>query len=593
MYQIEPDAAVKGTNMLNALKTIVVGMVLAVVLAGAGLLASAPSPTPVGATPDAILGLNSSNCVALGIAFGGLEARSAVFDCLALGAQDQTDSITSYVKCLRGQDVDHNGTHKCSSDPVGKIVPGDFKALDLDKNQVYSGQRLIILAFVNSDVSVRFTTDLGQLSDTSFNSPIGKEYTCNTGASTPPPPGDPDCDGDPATVGDGVVAVALTVQKSDGTGTGHVTAIQNGVGIPMTFTVTGRPDTIEVKPLFGKDTIQTGATAPPPAFSGTAAVGSPDVTNTQLLPTDCAFVATASGVLGANNQAEKAVLVVTAKDNDGVPVVGALLNWDHPFVHANDATGTLGTPAQDPLPQGGVALQNTPTIDTGPLGVAFPQFVCGGKVPGELPLKVRFTNLLDGGASDVSTFVNVTVHVVGPPATIALAADPPTVVCDGKTASKVTVTAMTAAGVPVADGADAKFSVAVLGSANPLTANTSKGVASTMVTPLSAANTDAAGAKGVPVIVTVGDVQSSILVKCSDAAAAAPPPAGGGAPAGGAAGGGAAPAGGGQTGTIRGPDTGSGFAGSAGALSWWPALALVGAALTLVGVNRFAFKREE
>lgn len=593
---LQRGSTLKGMNIMKALKTATAGLVLAVVLGGAALAASLPSPQPAGATPVAMLGLNSTNCIALGSAFGGLEITDAVSDCQ--GIQNQVSAapggLSHFVGCLRGttsfDPVSNKNVHECL-DPAevgrpdcptvevalcGPILPKDLAPLDLDKNQVYYGQDLIVFAFVNDDSPVRFITNKGTLID--FHGvQHGREWFCEAGDAGPTPSGDPDCDGSAATRGDGVVVARVRILQGDTPGAGTVTAIQEGVGYPMTFTVTGRPKTISVAPLFGKDTIQTGATP----------------THAAPLSTDCTFVATAAGVLGANNNAVLAILVVRAKDNDGVDTVGTLLDWDHPFAHQNAG---LSGPAKDPLPQGGVALPLTPTIDTGPLGVSFPQFVCGGKETGDLVLRVSFSRSLDALAvacADApapcgnAEHVNVTVHVVGPTKNIALSADPPVLDCNGTATSKVTATLTTADGKPVANGVDVKFGVSVLGTANPIVGNSGGGTASTVVTAVSGANdASSPGPKGVPVIVTAGDVAASILVQCSGATVA---PAGGG---GAAPGGGTAPAAS-SPGRISGPDTGSGgFAGSGGPLSWWPALGLAAAACALLAA-RIATRRSE
>lgn len=563
--------------MMNALKTALMGLVLAVLLAGAGLVASSPSPQPVAAAPANVLLLNGTNCITLGVAFGGLSATVSALSCVALG--DQT-KMQDYVRCLRGGDANLDGVRECLpldvNGPV-QVTPKDFAPLDLDKNQVYAQQDLLVLAFVKDDAPVRFTTDFGVMGGNAATDPTsGKNAFCEANVTVDAQHGDPDCDGDPATLGDGLVMGRVKITSADGTGTGHVTAIQNGIGFPVTFTVTGVPKTITVTPLFGKDTIQTGATAPP-----TIPIDPTDPADIPE-PTDCTFLATAAGVLGANNDAEKAVLVAKALDNDGVPTVGALLRWDHPFVAIKDPFGVI---LSGPTPQGGVALPQTPTIDAQALGVAFPQFVCGGTEPGDLKLKVTFDRSVDANL-DTEEFVNVVVKVVGPPATMTLVADPAVVDCNGTNSAKVTATVNTAAGGPVADGVDVKFAVDVLGTANPLVSNSGKGTASTTVTPLSSDIQ-----RGVPVIVTAGDVQSSILVRCSGVAGAAvaPAPEGGG---GAVPGGGATPATGRPTGTIRGPDTGSAGVQGSGALSWWPVLALAAAASLLAGV-RFALRRSD
>jgi hypothetical protein len=183
---------------------------------------------------------------------------------------------------------------------------------------------------------------------------------------------------------------------------------------------------------------------------------------------------------------------------------------------------------------------------------------------------VTFDGVVDPFTDQVA-HASATVHVIGPPATIALAADPPELDCNGTNTSKITATVTNDAGQPVANGEDVSFDVSVLGTTSPIHADTAVGVASSVLTPLRSA-----AATGVPVIVTAGDAQASILVRCLAGSGAAAPPAGG-APSGGAQGGGA----GGSRGTISGPDTGSGGvdADGRGALAWWPVLGLAAAAM--------------
>ncbi|MBI5285752.1 MAG: hypothetical protein HY874_11740 [Chloroflexi bacterium] len=545
---------------MNRLKTAAALLVMTAVIGGAALTGAASSPQPAAAAPTAMLALNGGSCLPLAIAFGGLTSFQAAGSCENLQKQtpDATGSFQVLVSCLRGDDLGQNGTIDCvDTSDVLKVTPDDFKPMDLDKNQVRdNGKYLYVFAFVDDDAPVRFITDKGVFDNfLGLTAGTGKDYYCETAnVQLAPFTGDPDCDNDPSTEGDGVVVARIRVDDTDELGPGHVTAIQEGIGFPLEFTVTGNFETIKVAPLFGKDTIQTGATIPP-------ATGSSD----PKLDTDCAFGASLSAVLAAIGHESKTVVIAKVLDNDGTELSGSLLAWDKPFN------------ADNMRAEGGVSTPQTPTLDLGgSIGIGFPQFVCGGQTEGELKIKVTFDDTVPGGKT--GEYVNAVINVVGPAANIALTADPAVIDCDGVNTSKVTATVTQADGKPVANGLDVNFKVQVLGTNSPLKGDAAGGEASTTVTPLRGT-----AQTGVPVVVTADDVQASILVKCSGVV----PPAAGESPAGGSQGGAAAP---GRPGTISGPDTGMGVPAGRGALSWWPVLGLAAAATALLAA-RSALKR--
>lgn len=517
------------------------------------------------AGPTAVIGFNASNCVALGVAFGGLPQTTAASSCNNFPRQD---AFQDYLKCLRDQ---------CGAPGLFEATPGDFEALDLDLDLASPGIDMLVLAFVSDDFPVRFTTDLGVFrphpdsGDPPF--PGAKNYHCDTAQE------DPDCDSDPTTAGDGVVVARLHFEVSDGTGTANVNVIQENIAFPITVTVRGAADQIVLEPLFGKDTISTGATPP-------TVPGEPP------LPTACDFGASVGAVIGAVNEAEKTVVIARVLDNDDEQMAGAALDWTH-------------DPA-DPTPQGMVALPTTPMVDLGgTLGIGFPQFICGLDEPGVFETETVFNSTLSGIA-DTEEKESIEINVLAPAAEIQLAVDPPEIDCNGTNTATVTATVINEDGEPVANGLDVNFSVVALGIANPLRVDTAGGKASTTVTPLSGAGQ--VGADGTPRGVTVtvsvrgareddivtGDpvdpfedgpyeyetLQRSILVACSGVLPAAPPP-----PAGQPGG-----AGGQPTGSIRPPDTGAGLVGKSDALSWWPLLALAAAAAALGGA-RLAVRR--
>lgn len=603
----------KGTPLMarNVFSVLKFSLIPAVVLAALVLGSVNPRPEPARAEPTAILALNHGLCVALGSAFGGLSGVTALNSCQRFYIQDGDNGMQAYIHCLRGFDFDNDGVHNClnaggpsdpphplDGDPVIQVKPEYFAALDRDANQLHAGQGSQVMLFVQDDFPVRFTTDFGRWTEAG---PLDQDVTCGTLASGADF-SDPDCDENPATQGDGVVVLQLTVTEADGLGTAHVNAIQESIGIPIELTVVGTPQRLELTPLFGAaKAIQTGATR---------------ATLPGQIPysTDCNFAATTDGVLGANSSAEKAVIVVKAKDNAGNDVVGALIDWDltkfypRPTVTPPDPTGTF---LLNRRAQGGVALPQTPTLDTGPLGISFPQFVCGGRLPGDLNLTASmFTGVIDPLA-DHKTHAEITIKVIGPATDLALTAEPALIDCNGTNSAKVTAKLVNAAGDPVANGLDVKFRTVALGTVNPLKADTAAGLASTVVTPLSGANnvTVDGQPRGVTVIVTttgvllsegerIGDpdpttttdppsaisvntppvhevIERSILVGCSGG----PPP-----PAEQAARNEAA------RGAIRPPDTGSGGP-SDGRLPWWSLLALGLGGAALAG-SRLAFVKD-
>jgi hypothetical protein len=244
-------------------------------------------------------------------------------------------------------------------------------------------------------------------------------------------------------------------------------------------------------------------------------------------------------------------------------------------------------------------------VDTGALGLAFPQLTCSKNEVGTMTVKVKFDASVAAGAGTISGSLadpdeeaEIEIEVLPPPAAVTLVADPPAIECNGVNTTKVTAKVVTEDGRNVANGNDVHWAVDVLGTANPLVGDTTDGAASTVITPLATAGT------GVPVVASVGEptrfprqsddtvdlestepnpdfIQASVVVQCLQGAGA---PAG--QPGGQPAGGGTTP-----TGTIQGPDTGSGgdFAGR-GALSVWPAVMLLVGAMGLTGA-RFALRR--
>jgi hypothetical protein len=598
--------------MMNRIKTGIISLAVAL---GATVMVIMPTSQPeeVHADPTGVVALNSAICTSLGVAFGGLDTLIAATSC---GALDSQPSMQTYVGCLRSKDVPkvldpedgsdldlinlgypnpipRDGVRDCfegvdfddETNGLLRPTPADFAALDLDANQLHLGQNLRVIVFVDDDAPVRFKTDVGSFFGVGGLS--GTSIICNS------PAWDADCDGDESTAGDGVVVGNLAVDADVEPGTYTAFAIQEGIGWPFDFNVVGVPTDIVLEPLFGKSTIGIGGTAPTPGTVLNPNDPVPDDGEWDTIPgpagppTDCNFEASVDGVLGAVNHPNKMVMVAKALDEDGNEVVGVLLSWDVFWGGDVDLMDDPNNPGTQ-IPNTGTfesdianaALPLTPTLDTGALGIGFPQFICSSTDTGTQSFTVGFDPAgenLDPFA-DFGETTDTEVTVIGEPANISLAVDPPTLACDGTASAAVTATVTTADGDPVANGTDVTWSVQVLGTVSPLSGDTADGKATANVVPFAQQNT------GVPVIARVGDLVASTLVQCG--AGSAPPVPGATPP-----GGGTAPGGGAPGGTVRPPDTGNGgdLDGRA-ALNVWGAVALFAGAMGLIGA-RLAIRR--
>jgi adhesin/invasin len=216
---------------------------------------------------------------------------------------------------------------------------------------------------------------------------------------------------------------------------------------------------------------------------------------------------------------------------------------------ASFATGAVAT---------GITGNTGLSVDGGSAGIASFAVVCAGTSTGTATITASVNAGGDTSTQDVT--------VVGGPSAVALTAAPASIDCNGTSTATVTAKVTDSAGNNVADGTSVTFSVVALGTANPITAKTTAGTATTTITPLSA------NVAGVTVNVTAGSAQSSILVSCNLPTPTAP--AGPGATA--------TPPGG----VIGGPNTGTGgYLGQDGSSSFpmWAILALAAGSLVLFG----------
>jgi hypothetical protein len=356
-----------------------------------------PSVTPTGAVTG-VLAINDGVC-ATGAMLAHVDAVYALNGCQFMRYQYHVQNL---IRCLRGFDLFNDGDWDClipnpdippedpyyplRSDVVLEAGPSDFASIDRDTDQTHLGMPVEILAFVSGDYPVLFETDRGNFLD-DLGHPTLTTFYCYTLIQ------DPDCDGapddpNPADRRDHLVTARLLL-TDDIRADMHVTVTQNGHSVVKTIHVVGPPATISVRAIDGKDTIETGATAP---------------TNPGETPLDSACEFTdADAALAGFSSPKKTALLVRALDDDGNAVAGALIQWLPPFLPGGAPT----------VPQGGAVLVNLPTWDLGPEGIGFPAIICGGTTPGELVSTMSFNGIFSLPA-DPNYSRTFTVHVIDP-----------------------------------------------------------------------------------------------------------------------------------------------------------------------------------
>lgn len=447
---------------------------LALAISLAALLGGLPglrTGEQVGARPTDLLALSPSICLAL------LMDDTIPLDCYTMYGSWSLQKVARLV----------------NPDSAPPFEPDDFAAIDLEANQIHNEDgQLFILAFVNDDGAVTFKTTAGMFDRTSRWDDQGYEWVCDTE--------DEDCDGD-GVRGDGVVVawlwpcesgnpVARTCPERSKPGPGTITVQQGSRVMTLDFTVVGEPHDVELAVL--ENTIQTGLDAD-----------------------SCPQETTAKGFAEAIGLPEKTVILARVLDSEGTAVTGAFIDWK-----------------TDGQRRGITAEPVTPTLDLGYLGLGTANVLCGSDETGALTVTGTVVPLgayWDGSLcyEGVDCFFqmdpfakprhrSVQFSVVGPPAALKIAAEPANLVCDGTASSTVSATVTDAEGDPVANGNEVHFDVKVLGAANPVVAKTVDGSAVSTVVPLSRV------VQGVPVMVTAGDVQESVLIACEEPGPPAP-----------------------------------------------------------------------
>lgn len=473
----------------------------------------------------------------------------------------------------------------------GETTREEINRFNRSGNQIHNKDgSIVVVVFVEDDEPIRFDTNKGFWRvDGSVSA---SDFLCNVAPVFPfanQLTADEDCDDD-GIPGDGILLGQLIINDGTSPGPGQVRIIDEGdgeeVGI-FNFLVTDEPHSIVAAPF--ETTLGAGIDADD--------------------PNGCPLPTTVAGFTEALGNANKAVVIARAETIDGENIIGAWTGWS---VEAKDADKVkFGAP-------------ETPTLDLGSFGFGAPQVICGLEGSGEVEVTIKFL----AGPLGLSAFdpqhrpddVKFTVTLGALPAAIDFTVTPAVLTCDGVASAEVAASVTDVNGDPVVNGTEVRFDVQVLGIANPINATTTDGVAKTTVTPLAIQNT------GVPVIATVGEefvsrfrlitepdgvdndndgtidestgeiditedapnpdrVEDSTIVQCGAGSAPVDPaqPQPGEPGAGGGAGGG-------QTGVIRGPDTGSGGNAAPSPMSAWPAVALFAGAMALAGA-RFALRR--
>ncbi|MGD0764986.1 MAG: hypothetical protein ABR978_01610 [Dehalococcoidia bacterium] len=343
-----------------------------------------------------------------------------------------------------------------------------------------NSQSMWVLTFVSNDANVQEVADEGVwlstgTSDTALACPFADE----------------DCNAD-GTKGDGVVVDLLysgvplaDTDTSDFLDRGDATIdiTQAGVDQTLDYTVVGGVDDITLKSL--KTTIQENSGAP--CVLG----GYPTNEFTQ-----------------ENALADVTGLLATIVDDDGTELTGIWVAWaqtdsnDDPsdITLAKDAQSTSGHPLS-------VSVFKSKQASA-------PNVACGGDPQTGAKIDAAYDADADGVIENERGSIDdeVTLDVVTAPASMTLAANPATIMCDGTTNSTVSATVLGDDSKPVVSGNAVRFDVVALGTANPIVGKTDdKGVASSVITPLSGP------LAGVTVLATVDETSCNVDVgsECS------------------------------------------------------------------------------
>jgi hypothetical protein len=370
----------------------------------------------------------------------------------------------------------------------------DFADVDLDANQIQDANaaatapsgapglndEIYVIAFVDDDEVVTFDADAGVSVNVNLDTGPGYSADADVNAETCATVDDLDCDNSTPSTDDGDGVVVATIV--DGTGDDDDVIDVNteqaddpDVSSSQQITIQGAADEVELV-----------------AVETTIGV-SEDSTEAS----DCTEEADVGDATDQLADLNRTVVIATVTDNDGDELtrISVIFEADAPVL-IDESEPEPDT--DDPSFDSGV------TVDGGDAGVAAFAVVCADDATGDGAVTATIN---DGTAGEED--VTVDIAVVGEPANVALTASPAIIDCNGTATSSVSATVTDSDGNNVTNGTNVNFSVVALGTANPINATTTDGVASSTITPLSNA------VAGVTVIVTAGSAQASIRVDCN------------------------------------------------------------------------------
>jgi hypothetical protein len=374
----------------------------------------------------------------------------------------------------------------------------DLEDDDLDANQIQDLQdadattptgtggngftdETYVIAFVDDDQVVTFDADAGVTVDVNVD---GGGYSADADLNAETCAGVDDLDCDASTPnsddGDGVVVATIMDATADDGDTVDVDVDQaddTDVVSSQTINVMGAADEVELIAVETTIGVSEDSTA----------------------ATDCVEEADVTDATDQLADLNRTVLIATVTDNDGDELTRIGVGFDAEAPILIDDESSFAEAGTD-LP----AFSSGITVDGGDAGIAAFAVVCADDETGDGSVTATINA---GTAGEEDTTVDISV--VGDPANVALTASPAIIDCNGVATSTVSATVTDADGNNVTNGTNVNFSVVALGTANPINATTTDGVASSTITPLSNA------VAGVTVIVTAGDAQASIRVDCN------------------------------------------------------------------------------
>jgi hypothetical protein len=431
-----------------------------------GVAGTAVRSNDVQAKPSDIISIHPNVCVALII---DDVADHTALDLNGSGVSDSEDDaifVCHYIPAVPGTGL---GVEANLAE-VADILGGDVNDPDTYADMVaYSGSQLgenddlWVLTFVTNDQPVTLDADEGLWALNSLSS-----IDCGTLA-------DEDCNDD-GVKGDGVVPALLEGAGVADRGDAQVDATQAGVDVLLDYTVVGDPDDITLAAVPDA-TVQEG-------------FDSGDCTDLDLADfTDDIGKPEVNG------------LAATVVDDDGTELAGIPVAWesdDENVANLNRAqTTTLVTDA----------------------GTFAPNYFCGDET-GTATIDASIDENGDEAIQSSEQDDDIDVTVIGAPDAMTLTASPASITCDGVTSSTVSADLVDSDGNKVVDGTDVRFEVVALGIADPITATTAGGSATSTITPLSGVSA------GVVVLVTVpdADLEANIRIDCAPPAPVVVPP---------------------------------------------------------------------